>query len=40
VTLLGTLQVIASGHNILDAARRLGGDVVAQQMAPGTFKSW
>jgi hypothetical protein len=40
VTLLGTLQVIAPGHNILDAARRLGGDVVAQQMAPGTFKSW
>jgi ubiquinone biosynthesis protein len=38
VTLLGTLQVIAPGHNILDAARRLGGDVVAQQMAPGNLQ--
>jgi ubiquinone biosynthesis protein len=34
VTLLGTLQVISPGHNILDAARRVGGDVVAQQMTP------
>jgi ubiquinone biosynthesis protein len=30
--------VIVPGHNILDAARRLGGDVVAQQMAPGNLQ--
>ena len=38
VTLLGTLQVIAPGHNILDVARRLGGDVMAEQMAPGNLQ--
>jgi ubiquinone biosynthesis protein len=34
VTLLGTLQVIAPDYNIVEAARRLGGEMVAQQMAP------
>jgi ubiquinone biosynthesis protein len=36
--LLGTLQVIDPGHNILDAARRVGGDVVAEQMTPGNLQ--
>jgi ubiquinone biosynthesis protein len=34
VTLLATLQVIAPGYDFGAAARRLGGDVVAEQMAP------
>lgn len=34
VTLLGTLQVIAPAYNIVEAARRLGGEMVAEQMAP------
>jgi ubiquinone biosynthesis protein len=34
VTLLGTLQVIAPGYDIVEATRRLGGEVAAQQMVP------
>jgi ubiquinone biosynthesis protein len=34
VTLLGALQVIAPDYNIVEAARRLGGEMVAEQMAP------
>jgi ubiquinone biosynthesis protein len=38
VTLLGTLQVILPGYNIVEASRRLGGGVVAQQVAPRSFQ--
>ena len=34
VTLLGTLQVIAPGYDITEGARRLGGEIVADQVAP------
>jgi ubiquinone biosynthesis protein len=34
VTLLGTLQVIAPGYDIAEGARRLGGEIVAEQVAP------
>jgi ubiquinone biosynthesis protein len=34
VTLLGTLQVIVPAYNIVEAARRLGGEIVAEQTAP------
>jgi ubiquinone biosynthesis protein len=34
VTLLGTVQVIAPDYDIAEAARRVGGDVVAEQVAP------
>lgn len=40
VTLLGTLQVISPGHNILEAARRVGGDVVGQQMTPENLEEF
>jgi ubiquinone biosynthesis protein len=40
VTLLGALEVIAPGYSIAEAARRLGGDVVAQQMAPQNLQEF
>lgn len=38
VTLLGTLQTIAPGYDIAEAARRLTGDGGAQQVAPRTLQ--
>ena len=34
VTLLGTLQVIAPGYDLAEGAKRLGGELVAEQVAP------
>jgi ubiquinone biosynthesis protein len=34
VTLLGTLEVIAPRYDVADGIKRLGGEVVAEQMAP------
>ena len=34
VTMLGTLQVISPGFDLTEAARRLGGELVADQVAP------
>ncbi len=38
VTLLGTLEVIAPGYNVAEAVTRVGGDVVAQQVAPANLQ--
>jgi ubiquinone biosynthesis protein len=34
VTLLGTLAVVAPGYDVADGVKRLGGETVAEQIAP------
>jgi ubiquinone biosynthesis protein len=36
VTLLGTLEVISPGYQVIDAAQRLGEEVIAEQAIPHT----
>ncbi len=39
MTLLGTLEVIAPGYRVTEAAQRLGGELVAQSELPHDFQS-
>jgi ubiquinone biosynthesis protein len=38
VTLLGTLQVLAPGYEITEAARRIGGEMMVEEVAPRTLE--